>query len=421
MFNEQSFPWQVSDDKLNFPYNGETNKIAFITPIDTLRFSLPAGKSIPVDIVLNKTDTIRAVAVGISKTANFDNKYIAENKGKYIVYSPKVHELVNIALALTNVGKKDHNMVNNETAYYDKVITYFDRFKNHSLIDSLNQNMQNDDYDYYYNLKMNACMYSFNKKNKIVNNSPYIRLGWGSNNHLEKLFPLLESFAKESKFEKFYSQNSDYYQSLIDTYYKVVPINKMWQWLEKRFSQRYDAYKIYFSPLIGGAHSTESFSDNGYKEIIMFVDAPIFSKEYSSVEQEMEASRVVFTEIDHNYVNPISDKLSNEIENSFNNRFYWVLNDPALNGYPSPYTVFNEYMTWSLYSLYCIDTFSKEDYDKCIGKVENIMVKKRGFIKFKEFNQKLLEIYSKDKNIEMIDLTKSILEWSRQKQNTVTN
>jgi hypothetical protein len=421
MYNEQSFPWQVSNNKLNFPYNGETNKIAFLTPIDTLRFPLPAGKSIPVDIILNKRDTIRAIAVGISKPANFNNKYIAENKGKYIVYSPKVHELVNIAFALTNVGKNDHNMVNNETEYYDKVITYFDKYKNHSLIDSLNQNMQNDPYNYYYNLKMNACMYSFNEENKIVNNSPYIRLGWGGDNYLEELLPLLENFANESEFEKFYSQNYAYYQSLIDTYYKVLPINKMWQWLEKRFSQRYDSYKIYFSPLVGGAHSTEDFSDNGYKEIVMYVNAPIFPKEYTLIENEMEASRVVFTEIDHNYINPISDKLSDEINNSFSFRFYWVLDDPGLNGYPTPYKVFNEYMTWSLYSLYCADTFSKEDYDKCISKVENIMVQKRGFIKFKEFNQKLLEIYSNDKNIEMIDLIKSILEWSRQKQNYVKN
>ena len=421
MFNQQSFPWQISDDKLNFPYNGETNKIAFITPIDTLKFALPAGKSIPVEIILKNTDTIRAVVVGISKPAHFDSKFITDNKGKYFVYSPKVHELVNIAFALTNVGKEDHNMVSNKTEYYAKVTAYFDRLKNHSLIDSLNQNMTNNAYNYYYNLKMNACMYSFDKDFQIVNNSPYIRLGWGGNDSLKELLPLLESFAKESEFEKFYLQNSNYYQSLIDTYYEVVPINKMWLWLEKRFTLRYDAYKIYFSPLVGGMHSTQHFSDNGYNETIMFVDAPIFSKEYNLIEKEMESSRVVFTEIDHNYVNPISAKLSNEIDNSFNNRFYWVLDDPGLNGYPTPYKVFNEYMTWSLYSLYCVDTFSKEDCDKYIKIMENEMVVKRGFIKFKEFNQKLLKIYNSDNNIKMTDLITIILEWSKQEQNSIKN
>ncbi|MBL4705492.1 MAG: DUF4932 domain-containing protein [Flavobacteriales bacterium] len=420
-FNEQSFPWKINDDKLSFPYNGKTNKITFITPVDTLQLSLPEGKSIPIDIVLNKTDTIRATVVGISKPATFDTKYIVENKGEYVVCSSKVHELINIAFALTDVGKTDHNMVNNNTAYYDKVLTHFEKYKNHSLIDSLNQNMKNDAYGYYYNLRMNACMYSFIEEKNIVNNSPYNRLGWGADNYLEELLPTLEAFANDSKFENFYSQNSEYYQSLTDTYYRVVPINKMWQWLESRFSERYDGYKIYFSSLVGGAHSTEYFSNNGYKETVMFIDAPIFPKEYSLIEQELEASRVVFTEIDHNYINPISDTLSSEINNSFSNRFFWVLDDPGLNGYPTPYKVFNEYMTWALYSLYCADTFAKEDYEKYNKKVENIMVKKRGFIKFKEFNQKLLVIYSNNKDIEMTDLIKSILEWSKQNQNSIKN
>jgi Domain of unknown function (DUF4932) len=419
MFNKQSFPWQISDDKLNFPYNGETNEISFLTPIDTLKISLPAGKSIPVNIILNETDTIKAVVVGISKPANFDNKYITENRGKYIVYSPKVHELVNIALALTDTGRKNHNMINNKTEYYEKVISFFDKYKKHSLIDSLNKNMKDDALNYYYNLKMNACMYSFDKKNKIVNNSPYTRLGWGGNNYLQELLPLLEKFAKESEFEKFYLRNSTYYQSLIDTYYKVVPLSKMWKWLENKFSERYDSYKVYFSPLVAGMHSTEYFSDNGYKETVMFVNAPIFSKETNFIEKKLESSRIVFTEIDHNYINPISDKLSSEIKKSFNNRFYWVLDDPGLNGYPTPYKIFNEYMTWSLYSLYCLDNFPKDDYKKYIKTMENEMVVKRGFIKFKEFNQKLIELYSKDKNIKMIDLMKSILEWSKQKQNSV--
>ncbi len=98
-----------------------------------------------------------------------------------------------------------------------------------------------------------------------------------------------------------------------------------------------------------------------------------------------------------------------------------MLDDPGLNGYPTPYKVFNEYMTWSLYSLYCVDTFSKEDYNKYIKKTETIMVRKRGFVKFKEFNQKLLELYNEDKSIEMISLMKSILDWSKQKQNSIKN
>ena len=416
MFNDQSFPWQISDDKLNFPYNGKENTVTFLSKIDTLKFVLPIGKTIPVNIILNKTDTIRAEAVGISKPANFDKKYIAKNKGHYNVFLPKVHELINIAFALTSIGQKDANMVNNKTDYYADVMNYFIAYKNHPLIDSLNSNMKNYAYDYYYSLRMNACMYTFTKEYSIKNKSPYNRLAFGGTNYLEELLPQLSDFAKKTNFENFYTANKEYYDSLITSYYKFVPVKKMWKWLEEKSSEHYDAYNIYFSPLIGGMHSTNHFTDNDYKETVMFVSAPIFLEEYTNTEKEIQESRIVFTEIDHNYVNPISDKLTPEINTSFSNRFFWVLDDPGLNGYPNPYTVFNEYITWSLYSLYCMDYFSKNDYDKYIAIMENEMIVKRGFIKFREFDQKLIQLYIKDRNISLIDLSKSILEWSKQIQ-----
>ena len=51
------------------------------------------------------------------------------------------------------------------------------------------------------------------------------------------------------------------------------------------------------------------------------------------------------------------------------------------------YRIFNEYMTWALFSLYCYDNFPKEDIDEYIRTLEYHMVFGRGFIKFREFNQ----------------------------------
>jgi len=76
----------------------------------------------------------------------------------------------------------------------------------------------------------------------------------------------------------------------------------MWDWLQERFPDRYNSYKIYFSPLVGGAHATQNFSDSGYRETVMFVNAPIFADTSTSMENEIDASRTIFTEIDHNYV-----------------------------------------------------------------------------------------------------------------------
>ena len=70
-----------------------------------------------------------------------------------------------------------------------------------------------------------------------------------------------------------------------------------------------------FSQLIGGSHSTQGF--NGYRhpeffsEVAMFICGPDrydTSKVLSEKQKERLMSGVVFTEIDHNYVNPFTNK-----------------------------------------------------------------------------------------------------------------
>ena len=350
LFNGQIFPWEISsDDDLAFPFTGKANEIGFITPTDTLEFKLAPGNSFPIQFIINQKDTVVALVIGKSNPAKFNEEYIQQHKGKYTVHSPKVHELINIAVALTNIGKTDSNMVYMESDYYKEVIEHFDKHKKHELIDSLNQHITEifgqSTYNYYYNIRMNACMYSFKDKN-IVNKSPYIRLSFGATNYLTDLLPLVEDFAKTSDFENFYAKNEGYYKSLINQYYDLSPIDKMWQWVEHKFPQKYESYKIYFSPLIGGAHSTRKFSTNEFKETVMFIDAPIFLTSYSSKEKEAILTRVVFTEIDHNYVNPTTDKFT-EISTLLQPLECW---NSGKQGYQNSYATFNEYMTWAVFT-----------------------------------------------------------------------
>ncbi len=359
---------------------------------------------------VDRKDTISVNVLGQSKPASFNEKYINKNKGKYRVLLPEVHELVNIAVALTDIGKKDSNMVYMQSDYYNRVITHFDKFKHLPFIDSLNQNITevfgNSTYDYYYNIRMNACMYSF-EGGKIVNKSPYKRLGFGGCNMLDELIPQLEDFSKKSDFEGFYEKNRDYYQSLRDSYYQLVPINKMWDWVENKFPQKYEYYKIYFSPLINGAHSTQEFSDNGFKETIMFINAPTFSKAYSVKEKEAILTRIVFTEIDHNYVNPTTDKFS-EIGSLLRPLKCW---NNGAQGYDNSYSTFNEYMTWAVFTLYLYDNFDKEIFEKRNQIETDFMVNRRGFVKYDEFNDFVLDWYIDNPKEPLDKFYPKVIEW----------
>jgi hypothetical protein len=78
--------------------------------------------------------------------------------------------------------------------------------------------------------------------------------------------------------------------------------------------------------------------------------------------------------------------------------------------------VFNEYMTWAMFSLYCYDNYPHAEVDNFVKKMENRMVNDRYFVKFKEFNQELISQYNKNHRISMSDLYDIILLWAEKQQ-----
>ena len=176
-----------------------------------------------------------------------------------------------------------------------------------------------------------------------------------------------------------------------------MPIQNMWQWLEKEFPQRMNAYKIIFSPLIGGSHSTQRFYNGffqnpDYEECIMFVNSPSSldeESEYSEQLKEGLMSGIVFTEIDHNYVNPTSKKNRGSIKTLIQNKDFWAT-AKAQNNYGSEYAIFNEYMTHSLFCLYVKENYPTKIAEQIIENRVQLM-NRRGFIRFQSFNDRLLE------------------------------
>lgn len=345
----------------------------------------------------------------------YPDDYIAQNKGKVIIEIPEVYELANIALAITSNGQKHPFWVYKDGAYYKRVLKHFLPFKNHPLINKID--FSDSQWRDYFDFRENSAAYVF-KKNAIVSGKIYSRFFVKSKSALkhpslfEEYRHLVEDFAKKSGFRQFYKQNIPYYKKQIATYRKKIPVKKMWSWLEHQFSARYDCYKIIFSPLIGGCHSTQRFEDKGFKEMVMFVSGPQrYRDKYSGVVEEGLLSRVVFTEIAHNYVNPVTDLYRRRLKKVFKDLGKWN----KKKYYPDPYTTFNEYMTWAVFILYAYDNYKQEDFKIINRKVEKFMVKKRGFVLFPQFNQKLLSFYiNRKRNEKISDLYPKILKWAEE-------
>ena len=334
--------------------------------------------------------------------ANYTTDYIEKNKGKVLVEIPEVFELANVAIAITDFGLTDPWRVHKQGDYYQRVLEHFKPFNGHPLIAEPDLN-----YNFTYQFRDNSACYVF-EQDKIIHAGLYSYMR--RPDLFKKHLALAEDFAKVSSFRKFYRDNLPYYQEQIELYRQKVPVRRMWTWLEERFPARHDCYKVVFSPLIGSSHETCSFKDKGFSETIMFISGPRESKDTSDKIEQGCLSRVVFTEIDHNYVNRFTKQHINRVNKAFADLDAWNQQD----GYRQPEYTFNEYMTWAVFVLYAYDNYQKQDAQVIVKKSSvDTMVHHRKFVRFKEFADQLLELYRNRAQGQSIpDLYPAILAWA---------
>lgn len=424
--------WTISPDLKPDVFEADCTKkentVTFSDKADSISFVINVGESKDFFIINSKKDTAFTRITGVLPNHNFTAEYIAANKGKTKIAITEVSELANILVALHPDAEKDKNMTNSDSDYYKRVKAYFEPYVEHQMMDTIQKYIKemrkidvgdekvsifsDEGYYYYYALKMNACTYEFNENDEIVNEG-YIRemaKDWSAFDPFKDK-ELIEDFAKKSNFRAFYKENQAYYDEIITTYKTLNPISQMQTWLDKKFGFTYGNYTIYFSPLVNGAHSTRGFDTEEFRQTFMFIACAEFDKQYTQTMNELLESRVVFTEIDHNYVNPTSAKYLDKIDAIFSDRETWA-KEELTTAYPTPSKVFNEYMTFAVYTLYVSDLYEEEDLLAFLPKMEKLMEVRRGYIKFKDFNRTLLKHYKENPNKSMEEYYEFILDWS---------
>lgn len=353
------------------------------------------------------------------KEVSFGTNYVIANNEKTTIEINELQELTYIIISLTDFGQKNPNLTKQDTQYYQDVKKHFSKYSNLPVVEKFN-NLLNENIVNYIILSGNAYGFKF-KGNKIIPTNVYNFPAKGIGKYEVKTNPIitlskdLEEFAKKSNYRKFYKKHQVYYNSLIDEYKNYATINEQKEWLESRFEYKINSYRVLTSPLISSLNATHTFEDNGFKEMLLFLPTIRNDKEWSEKFKKATNTRIIFTEIDHNYVGPVSAKNLDKINSIFNDRKKWVdENNKGIPHYPNPLKIYDEYLTWGLFILYSYDKFGNDTklFTEIIDNVNNMMVNTRGFIKAKEFNAELLRLYrnSTDKKIE--NLYKPLLDWS---------
>jgi len=335
-------------------------------------------------------------------SASFGAEYRNKMKDSVTYEILEVSELFHVVAALTAFGKGNTEIIDKSTEYYQEVINTFEKYQGHSVIKKIQKELRRNRYN---RLKMDACGFFFNQNGNIEKDKTYPTLSFESKNWLEPYINELEDFSTQSNFRVFYENHKELYSQQISLQREQLAVKSHWEWLEQKFDNRYESYRITFSPLVYGSHSANYFVDGDFSQSIMFIGPPYVTDKYSKKQLEGLAGRMVFTEIDHNYINPLSDKYQDEIKTFIDDLEKW--NNMKYRDYPTALSIFNEYITYAFYSLYVTDNYNKEDAELIIKRCEEVM-NNRGFIRFSEFNQNLINLYSQQKNSTGEELYQSI-------------
>ena len=407
---------ELNPDILNITINRKTS-VAFVSECDSLMFIVKPGEII--DFLVLQNGTIKAntqiKAERDVKKAKFTKEYKKTNNGKTFVEIPEVYELFQVILALTPTGKDGHSIVQKETEYYKTVINQFDKYKDEKII-SIIDSLIAPNLIFHCELKLDAYTFEFNSKGKIVQSKVYNITSRKNTNTLKPYIHLLQDFVDKTNFRQFYNKNKALYQNQISYYKDSADVEGMHKWLGKNFpGTDINVLKIIFSPLVNGWQNANTITNNGFTEVFAHVNFPYYnSAEYSPEANVLIRGTAIFTEFNHNYIGSTGEKFNyySKLTSALGNLSKWIDTSKTAKNYNDPGSCFDEYMNWGLVSLWFLDKANQSEVNTLISENEVYMTKGRGFIKFKEFDTFLIDLYKNKKPNETIaDLYPRIIKW----------
>lgn len=416
----------LKPDIFNLPVK-KPMKIQFKSSTDSLNLILHGGQKIDFLVVFSSgkdTAHIQLVGQTFTNPAKFSRAYKKANNLKTSIEIPVVYELTNIVIALTKSASVNRNLTFRNSAYYKKVIDRFSPYKDEKIVKQVDSLIRHNKYAH---VKMDGYSFYF-KKGKIVDSKIYDRVSWGAVNTLRPFKEDLQQFADKSRFIDFYKENQNIFDDQIRCFQDSIKLQQMVDWLRRNYpSTDYNTFKIIFSPLVAGNQSANSFSYKGFKEAQAHVNYPYVqnyqNKELSSEALILSRGSIVFTELNHSFNDPETEKhvKSPNFITAFRSLEPWLEKSKPAANYNNSVSCFNEYMNWGLVSLYYFDFAPDADREKLIDMVERDMKDYRGFKKFPEFNQFLVSLYKERGGKTIADCYPEIMEWFATVGNTQLN
>lgn len=223
----------------------------------------------------------------------------------------------------------------------------------------------------------NAANYELYESSRLIR-SPTGRPMWSDERgdlftrHLSEI----EAFAREGRARTFLADQRDILEAVRATLAHAVNLADMQSWLEAQFLARPAPMQVFVSPVTGGWNFT-NLDPMTPRLWVPAIGPP--QSDYA----RFAAVRSIFTEMDHNYVNPATSRLDPSTFAFMTATNGWATAE-AWSAYGSCELVVNEHMTFAAFLAYAKDRITGEG----LARTETVtrrMMERRGFQRFGAF------------------------------------
>jgi Domain of unknown function (DUF4932) len=296
------------------------------------------------------------------------------------VRTSQSYELANIILALTSHGLNDEWEVLKDTSYHRDVIAFFEPCRNHPLL--VKVNYSRDRWEEYLAFRSDAYAFEYQGDGVLQRVMPLRTSARVS--PFDDNLTLIGAFAKECGFDAFYQTHAPYYASLAAAYRDAYMFPQMLAFLQREFGHASvtGRYLVVLSPLVGRMNAQRRVKEDQLSFVSPARGLLEGGADALPIRDRITEVHTLFTEINHAFVNPVSDTFRSSIDVAFDWKL-WA----AKSGYDSNYQAFNEYMTWAAYDVFVREQFG----ERSAPAISNwhLQNKSRGFIASELFAAKL--------------------------------
>ena len=206
----------------------------------------------------------------------------------------------------------------------------------------------------------------------------------------------LQDFDGATAFSQFYAGHVPLYALRIAYLRNDVSVDDMIAWLGTNFPEvaPYDHTRILFSPLVGYNQSVSTFDQDGFRQLMPHVNFPYPEEDDAGLTPEalkLYRGLILFTELNHGYINPTIDAYASEIQKAMPRLANWAGDDTA-RGYGNASGIFTEMTNWEPVSVRAYDLLPESEAEMIANRVAHIMVNNRGFTRFAQSQQHFLSL-----------------------------